>query len=42
MDESEKLAAEYRKQAAECINVAQRMSLKQDRERMMDMAPTVA
>jgi putative IMPACT (imprinted ancient) family translation regulator len=29
---------EYRKMAANCIEVAQRMSLKDDRARMMEMA----
>ena len=29
---------EYRKMAASCIEVAQRMSLKDDRVRMMEMA----
>ena len=29
---------EYRKMAADCIEVAQRMSLKDDRVRMMEMA----
>jgi putative IMPACT (imprinted ancient) family translation regulator len=31
-------AEEYRKMAADCIEVAQRMSLKDDRTRMMEMA----
>jgi len=31
-------AAEYRKLAAQCLEVAERMSLRADRERMMDMA----
>lgn len=31
-------AAEYRRQAASCIEVANRMSLAADRARMMDMA----
>jgi hypothetical protein len=40
-DQMEKLngtAEEYRKMAADCIEVAQRMSLKDDRTRMMEMA----
>lgn len=34
----EKRAAEYRKNAAECIAVAERMSAREDRARMTDMA----
>jgi hypothetical protein len=33
-------AAEYRRFAAECLEVAQRMSLRHDRERMAGMAAT--
>jgi hypothetical protein len=29
---------EYRRMAADCIEVAQRMSLKDDRDRMLEMA----
>ena len=31
-------AAEYRKQAAACLEVAERMSLESDRQRMIDMS----
>jgi hypothetical protein len=31
-------AAEYRRLAAECLEVAERMSLREDRARMMEMA----
>jgi hypothetical protein len=31
-------AAEYRKQAASCLEVAERMSLHSDRQRMIDMS----
>lgn len=37
-DTKKKLAAEYRRQAAECAEVAQRMSLRADREFMAAMA----
>jgi hypothetical protein len=37
-DQAPDKAAEYRRLAAACIEVAQRMSLKEDRSRMMDMA----
>jgi hypothetical protein len=31
-------AAEYRKEAAACLEVAERMSLEVDKQRMLDMA----
>jgi hypothetical protein len=31
-------AAEYRKQAAACVEVAERMSLNSDKQRMIDMS----
>jgi len=38
MEKPNGTAEEYRKMAADCIEVAQRMSLKDDRARMMEMA----
>ena len=38
MTEWERKAAEYRQKAALCLDVAERMSLKVDRDRMMEMA----
>jgi hypothetical protein len=38
MEKSNDKTEEYRKMAAGCIEVAQRMSLKDDRDRMMEMA----
>jgi hypothetical protein len=38
VENSKDKAAQYRKMAAECLEVADRMSLKADRERMMGMA----
>jgi len=38
MEKSNDKTEEYRKMAADCIEVAQRMSLKDDRARMMQMA----
>jgi hypothetical protein len=37
-DQESKAAARYRRLAADCLEVAQRMSLRGDRERMMGMA----
>jgi hypothetical protein len=36
--ESKSKAAEYRRMASECIDVAERMSIRVDRERMMQVA----
>jgi len=38
MQSAEDKAAECRQQAAECVEIAQRMSLREDRERMALMA----
>jgi putative IMPACT (imprinted ancient) family translation regulator len=38
MEKPNGTAEQYRKMAADCIEVAQRMSLKDDRARMMEMA----
>jgi hypothetical protein len=38
MEKPNGMAEQYRKMAADCIEVAQRMSLKDDRARMMEMA----
>ena len=38
MEKPNRKTEEYRKMAADCIEVAQRMSLKDDRVRMMEMA----
>jgi hypothetical protein len=38
MSESSSRAAEYCRLAAECLEVAERMSLRDDRARMMEMA----
>ena len=38
MSESEYKAAEYRRQAALCLELAERISLLDDRERILDMA----
>jgi hypothetical protein len=38
MDDPQDKSAEFRRQAAACIDVAQRMSLLEDRSRMMEMA----
>jgi hypothetical protein len=37
-EQSNNRAAEYRRLAAECLEVAERMSLRADRSRMMEMA----
>jgi hypothetical protein len=34
----ENKAAEYRREAASCLEVAERMSLEADKQRMLDMA----
>jgi len=38
MTSSKERAAEFRRQAAICLDVAQRISLKEDKERMMQVA----
>jgi hypothetical protein len=38
MTSSKERAAEFRRQAAICLDVAQRISLKEDREQMMQVA----
>ena len=38
MTGSKERAAEFRRQAAICLDVAQRISLKEDREKMMQVA----
>ena len=38
MSSSKEQAAEFRRQAAACLEVAQRMSLEEDRKRMIEMA----
>jgi hypothetical protein len=38
MTSSKEMAAEFRRQAAICLDVAQRISLKEDKERMMQVA----
>jgi hypothetical protein len=38
MTSSKEKAAEFRRQAAACLEVAQRMSLEEDRARMIEMA----
>ena len=38
MRSSKERAAEFRRQAAICVDVAQRISLKEDREQMMQVA----
>ena len=38
MTSSKEQAAEFRRQAATCLQVAQRMSLEEDRKRMVEMA----
>ena len=38
MTSSKEKAAEFRRQAAICFDLAQRISLKEDRERMMQVA----
>ena len=38
MSDRQNKAAEFRRQAALCLEVAERMSLLEDRDRMMEMA----
>jgi len=38
MNDNKRLAEEYRRQAAACLEVAQRVSVQKDRERMTEMA----
>jgi hypothetical protein len=38
MSDRQKKAAEFRRQAALCLEVAERMSFHEDRDRMMEMA----
>ena len=38
MDDREHLAAQYRRQAAACQEVAEQMSLRADRDKMLTMA----
>jgi hypothetical protein len=38
MRDGQNTAAEYRSQAAFCLEVAQQISVRKDRERMMEMA----
>jgi hypothetical protein len=38
MDESQRKAAVYRKHVADCMEVAERMSLREDRDLMLEMA----
>ena len=38
MSENKNKAVEYRQKAVQCLELAQRMSLRQDREQMMQIA----
>jgi len=38
MDDRQDKSADFRRQAAACIEVAERVSLREDRARMMEMA----